>query len=686
MDILDIVNRFIDDNESRARAEITQVVVEINEGKDIKEIADKYKISKDTLITLIKESNYLYDSNLKMCVQAKNETAATNLTVDEGTILPKNTVLKIPKQLYNGGFCESIAIRENVTTKELKESLKHYGFKKKWTYTGTGQGSGLHSEIIEILKSLNIKNLNLDKVSNEIKKDIKTIKKYLSDSNFKKIWFLESEYTNEYTIAQIDNTLVYRDVITGALRYLVIDNSRYFTSTYVNSILEINSSYYFHTFKSKLVKNEHWNKLNIELQEKIEQCIPSLGYLKATTLFTEQGVRVLAQIANREHKLKGLNEFASNEVIKEKIEKGENLSIQEKPTWNDLRNKIDSLHNQLTQNSTQNNKVLHAEEPTKNEKSNERKPLTNLEDSRKNAEKTDGNQQIKVMSVIKRLNSGETIYDISRDHAKNKRDRTAFIIHMEHLLELEGYTFNRSTKKWINKSKNTNKEIPLVKNNNDAKFTSDSDNIIKEVNINIKDLVKVLNETQSIKTAEERYNVNNHKIRLILKNAGYYYDVILKEWTNTDQECLYTNLAKNIKEGVISFSNLERDKGINIGKLKEKLQSYNLQYEHIDTKPATNDNLNWDENRILTSDHSVKEEKPKELSNIEIDTLRQMISEWKFKKDNLTNLDDGVKHLIEIKTLIDSNTFDKIKDYSTKNDLKLEDFIKEAINNYLRED
>jgi hypothetical protein len=657
MDIMDIINNFINEKELEAKDNITTIIKEINTGKNITNVAKQFKLSVEELQELLVRQGYQYDNNYKLWLKnIETENQAVIKDEKSNVIIPLNVLESIPNLLYNGFSLYSISERYNIDVSDINNTLKIHGYKKRWSYTKKGSALGFNKEILSILHELNTKKKSLDAVGISLGNTVDEIKKILKQEKFEKIWVLETDIRENTTIADIDNTLIVRDLDTGVLNYIYSNHIRLFSIYHINTLLGINSSYYFDRFKTSFKENIHFIQFSKEKIRRIINGIPVLHYLENTALFTETGIRRFAELTKNEDKL-STEDYKKlvNGVSANSINNVENKSATSKGDG-DMNPQIKLNH------------------------SNKKLKYSNFF-----GRWIEGGEEALLEEIYIKLNNGQTLYDLSKDYVNSRKDRAPFASQLQFKLEDSGYEYNQKSKKWVYSS--NLKANKVLRANEPGANTKPSNSKINDkqlkanVNrpaenaINIKEVVSLINNGETFRVVEQKFNVSNHNLRLLLKNEGYKYDGLFRLWTTKSRDELLEEIENDLRQGKITISDLEK-KEVNVKLIKEKIgyESFNSDTPGVSQK---NQEIGTVPQKLVNEVDQME----MDLSSDDISDLKLMLHEWKEEKRIKT---ETSSNSIEEKEffMLPSSMLNTLEDHSKKTGISKSVIVQEALTRF----
>ncbi|RXJ04512.1 hypothetical protein DS745_03775 [Anaerobacillus alkaliphilus] len=249
-------------------------------------------------------------------------------------------------------------------------------------------------------------------------------------------------------------------------------------------------------------------------------------------------------------------------------------------------------------------------------------------------------------AIVKRLNQGETLFDVSGEFVK-KREQASFAFKLQLKLEDLGYSYDTEHKRWLEKddqtSKNNSIDNPMfqvVDTALDATVT--------------RDIVTYLNEGHTMKQAEVKFQLVAPNIRNKLKHAGYRYDNLFNIWTVEERTKLVKLLAEKLQNEEISFEELEK-RGMKVDKLKEEFEKINFP-------------VNVPQAKELSQPIAP-------LSTTEIEIFRKMIGTWESQTSVAHNLSITINHEL----------LQSLEDVAKNREITLTQIVEEALAHYLKE-
>jgi len=641
MDILDIVKSHLKERELHVEIKIQEIIDKLNNGETIEQLANNYNVKSNIIKTYLKE-DYRFDSNTKKWIK---RTQQEEVEIKETSL---EQIATVPYKLFTGTNMPAITEKLNITTAELKHLLNKYNYKKRWRYTGKGNKTSIKPEILNIINLLNGRKYNLHEVSENLKIDVEDLKISLKKAEFQKVWTLESNVSTSEIETNIEGFRIIRDLETGILEYIVNNGLRYYTSSQVNSKLSINSDHYFNHYSKKFIQNTHFIDIGAVLNKKIIQAIPSLYLFNFNRLYSEKGMDLLAELSNRK-----VNDNLASEI-----------SNDETGTKTEQYN-----FNKITQIAEINN----ANKPSKvsiDQQTSTTKHYSSFFESWIEEEEI-----VMIKNIVYRLNNGETLYDISKEFVANRKFYAAFSTKLQLRLEDEGYSYSKASKKWTHVNKgNKNNIIAQEKRGNFSALNNYVEENTTNNEIEINDIVTFLNKEGSFKKAEEKFGIKPIELRLLLKNKGYKYNVLLKLWSQKDKETLIKEISEDLNGGVQTLSDLEK-KGVDTAALTKEIKIYqNVDEQLIVSLPNKKleiENNNEDKKNMDSTDFS-----PSTFNAEEIDILRKIIAKWQINKEKET-LNEN--QFLEVTFRLDHQLIEQIDNYSEVNRISKSMVLEKAL-------
>ncbi|MCZ8538290.1 hypothetical protein M9R32_13925 [Paenisporosarcina quisquiliarum] len=652
MDILDIVNSHLKDRELLVEDKLHDIVTKLNGGDSLEQLSSLYKVEPAIIKNYLKKENYYLDPN-------SNKWLKGNLKTEVGDYITTEQISTIPYKLFYGSNLTFIAQQTNVTITTLKESLKRFNYKKRWTYTyNANNQSIIHPDVLKIVHLINSKKYSLEDVAEHLKTDVNELKETLKAANFRKVWTLESNVEASTIETNIEGLKIVRDLDTGTLEYIITSGTKFYTSLQVNTILGINSNYYFNLSSNRFTMNKHFLQLNKEFANKINLAIPSLNATQFEMLYSEFGLKLLAELSNRngnfiqfreleyqkrDHQIENQNSITNNQIKNDEMIKNENGNI--------IKHATDKLQNVSYKQHTPLEKVI--------------KDVESLE------------------KIVNRLNNGESLYDVSNEFVINRKLRVPFVTNLQARLEYEGYLYNKEMKKWINSIK-TEKEL---------KNTKKIDTSKKE--LNIEEIISFLNKENSFVKVVDTFGIKNSELRLLLKSKGYKYDGFFKLWTRKDRNELLKKVSEDLKEGVQTLAELEQ-RGVNTSALTKEIQHHSVMNQinekiNKNNNEIENDNVDNISSDVTTSlskcknekdvikndEHNENNSKNQQVFDVEeTKLLRQMLLEWKAEKSSKAIKND---FNLEVTFRLNNKILKQIDNYSEENMISKSMVLEEAL-------
>lgn len=657
MDILNIMNTHLKERELQAQKKLHEIVLKLNHGETLEQLAVEYNIEQSLVKNYLNTKNYRFDLSSNKWIRDNQSSFVEDISLGQLSL--------VPYQLFNGKSIITMADELSITTNSLKEMLNKYNYKYRWRYISDGSKASIDSEALKIVHLLNTRKYTLQEVAGQLVVEVEKVKEILKTASFKKVWTLESKeklYTTETTIAGV--TIV-RDLDTGILEYIISNGEMYFTYNQVSLKLGINPNYYYNLDSNKFVLDKHIIELDRHVGKKIIQAIPTFHSINFSKLYSELGLELLAEISKA--KLKpdiNLNE----NFIEEDPKIGVNNVKRE-----DKKELLESGESQQIKNEevlTKTNSVISQEQRT-----------TNVERDAKRYSSPFVQRELKdhfiqIDELVKKLNNGETLYDISGKFSINRKLRMPIVTNLQKKLEDYGYIYNKENKLWelddIRKSQESTEDIIKKESHNITPNKISEEKKMQKKGIDITEVVYFLNKENSFTNVEAKFGIKNQDLRLLLKNQGYKYDGFFKLWTKKDRATLIVEITEEINEGVQNYSDLEK-RGVNIDALKKVIQAHNESKLEKGNKNKKNNTTN--EHTLEDSQKLSEFMEDSSFNYEEIKILRQMISERQnFNEDSNNNEVTDVTFKLEKKML------KNIDNYSDLNRISKSMVVENALN------
>ncbi|MGE6486914.1 hypothetical protein [Paenisporosarcina sp. NPDC076898] len=646
MDILDIVNSHLKDREFLVVDKLHDIVTKLNGGDSLEQLSSLYKVEPGIIKNYLKKENYYLDFNSNKWLKENQSEEVV------GEYISAEQISTVPFKLFYGSNLYDLADQYNVSINTLIETLIRYNYKKRWTsfYNANNQ-SLIQSDVLKIVNLLNSKKKSIEDVADQLKIEINELKETLKEANFRKVWTLESKVEASKIETYIEGITIVRDLDTGTLEHIITSGTKFYTSLQVNTILGINSNYFFSLSSNKFILNKHFLQLNKEITRKINLAIPSLNATQFEMLFSEFGLKLLAELSNqngnfiqfrdleylkRDHQIENQNSITNIQTKNDEMIKNENI----------LKHTTDILQNVSYKQHTPLEKVI--------------KDVEYLE------------------KIVNRLNKGESLYDVSNEFVINRKLRVPFVTNLQARLEYEGYLYNKEMKKWINNNK-TEKDLKNTKKNDNSK---------KE--INIEEIISFLNKENSFVKVVDTFGIKNSELRLLLKSKGYKYDGFFKLWTKKDRNELLKEVSEDLKEGRQTLTELEQ-RGVNTSALTKEIQHHSVMNQinaKINNNELKNDNISSDattslskgenENDVIMNDeHKENNSKNQQVFDVEeTKLLRQMLLEWKAEKSSKA-IENDLN--LEVTFRLNNKILKQIDNYSEENMISKSMVLEEAL-------
>ncbi|WP_419883521.1 hypothetical protein ACN6MY_08200 [Peribacillus sp. B-H-3] len=619
MDILDIVNSHLKERELLVQNKLQEIVAKLNGGETFEYLAPIYKIEPIFIKEHLEKEGYHFDlESKKWLKEIQQELVKGNISFEQ--------ISGVPYTLYSGNSLHFKAEQLSLTTNDLKEILKKYNYKRRWTYIDMGNKSSIPSNVLKIVHLLNAKNYSLQNAAELLKTDVEELKETLREAHFKKVWTLETKVGDLTTETTIEGMTVCRDLDTGILEQIMINEAKYYTNNQVSTILRINPTYYFNLASKQFILEKHFIQVDRGLANKFIQAIPMFRTIDFGRLFSEQGLELFAEISKREVDLKRYRK-------KENCDQDQQCKAEKK------------FEVEIEGSKEQNTKGITLEEHNYD-------PL--FKDGMKD-------KKVKLEKIVEKLNNGLTLYDISKEFAVNRKLRAPFVSNLQFRLENEGYVYDKVTKRWTLTIKEKTKQ-PLNKkgqNNYLNKDIVDEKNTSTNKDLDLNEVVSFLNNVKSFLKTEVEFGVNRQELKVLLKNNGYNYDGSFKLWTKKNRKALLDEVSDYSEKGVRSFDKLEKSE-INSSALTKEIQGYQDEVNEVIETLDHKKNLIKENSK--EAKNKISDSEALKLNAKEIQTLRQMISQWQQDK-NSEQLGKNNQN-VEVTFRLDQQIFKQIDNYS----------------------
>ncbi|MGO4890397.1 hypothetical protein ACJ2A9_21835 [Anaerobacillus sp. MEB173] len=699
MDILDIVRKVVNKNEdNRLNENWEDILMLLRHGSTVEEVAQKYEIEVELITNRL---------------ATQNDASGTNEESNhqESQSLSQTQIQEIIIRVFTGETLDQIADDLHLDKMTLENELNKYNYIKRWILKESHRSQ---SNLNKVLIELNTTEKTLEDVSNQLSEELITLKNALRE-----IWVLETARKGNESYAAIDSSLtLVTNADDGKLKYIEYKGKRVIISLQVNSLLGINSGYYFNVSKDQFIENIHYVEIDKVLLKKVKGTVPYLDYLVSVSFYTKAGLELFERVTNRKGFISSnkLEKLFGTGVEEESQDKVEENTTNQNVSWKEIKSSLERLNQVRSEDSYSLNDD--AQEPGKVEKTSEEDPQLKYSYFFNEWSK-DGEEGI-LKEIVQELNKGKTIYDISKRYTKNRKYRAKFAGNLQSKLEKEGYLFNKDTKKWESEISEYKKEIvkipeskqdePTVKQNiikkeegplssaesaHEKKEDNDPTSVNNDAG-NVEEIVAFLNKSNSIKLAEKKFRINSMKIRLLLKAHGYTYDVMFDTWSNKSRDELLKNVAHDLKNGITTFDELKKA-GVYTKALMKKLEENGLEYKPSQIKdedkephpeplatlnpsPINNDTIatiKEDIKPLSKVENSVITTAENSLSNDEIFKLRKIIKEWHGIDGNHTE-DEKVKSTFIVK----NSLLQEIENYSEANEISKSKVVEKALEEF----
>jgi len=646
MDILDIVNSHLKERELLIINKIQEIVTKLNAGESFEQLSVLYNVEPSLIKNYLEKENYQIDLNSHTWIkETKAEAKEENLSAD--------IIHSVPYKLYYGNNLSVIAKQYNVSITTLKDTLSKYNYKKRWTSIINAQKSAIHPEILKTLHLINTEKYSLQDVANKLKNNVDEVKETLDAANFRKVWTLESTVDDSTIKTYIEGFTIERDLDTGILENIITSGINYYTSTQVNTILGINTNYFYNSASNKFILNKHFLRISKEAEKKIIYAIPTLNKTKFDLLFSELGLNMLAELSKREESLSKYRLSKENTVNNTDFQNDRYRQHNDSGIFKETKALLENV-DKISNDS--------------------HSPLF---------EEYIEEEDLKIEEIVQRLNTGESLYDISKYYVINRKLRVPFVTKLQTRLEVEGYTYYQSTKQWV------------LKNNDTCEYQKKEVSPKLRKSLDIIEIVAFLNKENSFQKAQEKFGVNTTELRILIKNKGYKYDGFFKLWTKKSRNALLSEVTSDLREGGQTYKELEK-RGVNISELAKEIERRDVLNEEINRvistikdKKATyestevlekksrdnSDTFNVDRIEVINTNEfqDKKIEDISGISNDEIKILRQIISEWKNSKSS-----DTTKATFRI----NKQLLEQVDNYSEANMISKSMVLEKALNKF----
>lgn len=338
---------------------------------------------------------------------------------------------------------------------------------------------------------------------------------------------------------------------------------------------------------------------------------------------------------------------------------------------------------------------------------------------------TNKSEVILIEDSIREVNKGITLYDYSNKFVKTGRERLHFADQLRRKIEKLGYNFDQKTKKWVWKRKATstnNKVENLIKVEpktpsgkvDDLKKESvnskENRNLGKKVgpSITSKEIIEKLHNGSTLKEIEEESGVAANQLRIQLKADGYKYDSFFKTYINKNRAIFLKSIAEDILEKRATVDKIASRYSLTKVELEEQLLAfgYDIYEKEQESETVTKSNIVQKEETVFEtnteigeSTKSEKEKFPAELVK-EIDTLKTVDKNEPILEAGLTTedvkllrevLQDKKKDKDEIRTgkkavkiYLSDKVSEEMEEYTEKNDITKSSLISKALEFYFK--
>ncbi|MEH7158968.1 hypothetical protein [Neobacillus drentensis] len=169
------------------------------------------------------------------------------------------------------------------------------------------------------------------------------------------------------------------------------------------------------------------------------------------------------------------------------------------------------------------------------------------------------NQEELVDYLVREVNQGYTLYDLSAKYVKTNKDRLSFVYKVESYLKKYKYQYNLTKKKWTRgdqptptggHSKLDSKPVPTT---------------------NLKKIVMELNKGIPMKDVVESLKITTNSLRQDLKKNGYRFDRVFDVWTQEKRSELVKKLDDDLSKGIVTIEDL-KNRGLNTKILEVELK------------------------------------------------------------------------------------------------------------------
>ncbi|MEH7223416.1 hypothetical protein V7112_06320, partial [Bacillus sp. JJ1566] len=116
--------------------------------------------------------------------------------------------------------------------------------------------------------------------------------------------------------------------------------------------------------------------------------------------------------------------------------------------------------------------------------------------------------------IISELNKGKTIYDLSNNYMRNKKERLLFADELRRKIEKKGYHLDKTSKIWVLDT------INIKVNSNELKDERKESKKTEE-EITAIQIIDKLNRGATFSDIESETGLDFHRLRLILKREGF---------------------------------------------------------------------------------------------------------------------------------------------------------------------
>jgi hypothetical protein len=275
------------------------------------------------------------------------------------------------------------------------------------------------------------------------------------------------------------------------------------------------------------------------------------------------------------------------------------------------------------------------------------------------------NQEELIDYLVKELNQGFSLYDLSAKYVKNNKDRLSFVYRMESYLKRYKFIFNLKSKKWTR----GDQPSPAVPQQPKIDPKPIQKPIATPITLsNLKKIVIDLNKEIPIKDVAESFNTTPQSIRQDLKKNGYRYDRIFNVWTQEKRSDLVKKLASDLTNGRVTAETLKRN-GLNTNLLEVELRFGGFDENII--RPVQKNKISSKQNNettevlksIKNKENTIAKTKNmsqpldepaksteinriptspiNELSKKEVEILKEILFNWQQKKIEVSGLDNN---------------------------------------------